>query len=122
MGNSELKLLVCNCAGTMSLDGDALSQACGRDLDIHTQLCRTGVAAFETALAGDEALLVCCTQEAPLFEEFREESGTDTNVSYVNIRERAGWSDDGANATAKIAALIAEAQITTPPARSLTLT
>jgi ferredoxin len=122
MKNSELKPLVCNCDGTMSLDGAALSRACGRDMDIHTQLCRAGVGAFEAALAGDEPLLVCCTQEAPLFEEFREESDADADVSYVNIRERAGWSEDGANATSKIAALIAEAQIITPPARSIALT
>jgi ferredoxin len=120
--NSKPTPLICNCDGTMALDGAKLSRACGRELDIHTQLCRAGVPSFEAAVSGGEPLLVCCTQEAPLFEEILGESGADTEITYVNIRERAGWSDEGGAASAKIAALIAEAGIETPPARSLTLT
>lgn len=101
------RLLVCDCNGTMPLDGEALARACagGRnavgDIEIHTLLCRTQLAKFEAALGGEHAVVVACTQEAPLFAEARAEAGVDTDICFVNIREHAGWSIDGARATPK---------------------
>ena len=71
--------------------------------------CRAQLASFKDALAGDRPLLVGCTQEAPLFEETRAEAGAEVAVGYVNIRERAGWAEEGPQAMPKIAALLAEA-------------
>ncbi len=67
-------------------------------------------------------MLVGCTQEAPLFEETRAEFGPDTPVAYTNIRERAGWADQGPAAMPKIAALLAEAALDLPPTPSVSLT
>ena len=63
------KLLVCNCEGTMSLDGKALGRACGGDgaLFVNTQLCRAQIENFRAAAAEGAPLLVACTQE-PLRE------------------------------------------------------
>ncbi|MDP1532666.1 MAG: 4Fe-4S binding protein, partial [Rubrivivax sp.] len=64
---------------------------------------------------GDE-LLVACTQESPLFLALNEQtegaaSVAERPIHFVNIRETGGWSRDGRQATPKIAALIAAAQL-----------
>src|SRR3954466_13546552 len=116
------KLLVCDCNGTMMLDGKALARACGADhLDINTLLCRTQLGNFEAALKEGKPVVVACTQEAPLFAEARAEAGLDTDIRFTNIREHAGWSDEGARATPKIAALLAEAALDIPPVPAMTL-
>jgi ferredoxin len=119
---------VCDCEGTMKFDGAALAKACGAKdaADIHTQLCRAQIGNFQNllkALGKDGGkLLVACTQEAPLFQETRADAGADElPVAYVNIREHAGWSDEAAQATPKIAALLAEAALDIPPTPAVPL-
>jgi ferredoxin len=57
-------------------------------------------------------VIVGCTQEAPLFSELAgEQSG---QLSFVNVRETAGWSNEGALAGPKMAALFAAAAETPP--------
>lgn len=123
MSTDAKRLLVCNCEGTMRLDGKALAAACAAEgpLEIHTQLCRAQFENFRSALGGDELVTVACTQEAPLFEETRADSAPGTPVRYVNIRERAGWSEEGTRAVPKIAALLAEATVEVAAARTITL-
>src|SRR5438876_1076423 len=117
------KILVCNCEATMPLDGKALAKACGAAsaVPVHHHLCRTEVGEFHRACAGGEPLLVACTQEAPLFRQLQQENHPGTAVFFTNIRERAGWSVEAGDATAKIAALLAEAAIEVPPIPSVTL-
>lgn len=121
MTDKTPKILLCNCAKTMSVDGAAIGTALGGDaLAVHTQLCRADVAAYEAALAGDQPLLVACTQEAPLFSEIAAEAAANVPVDYVNIRERAGWCEGGP-ATAKMAALVADRLLAAKPARLKTV-
>jgi ferredoxin len=116
------QVLVCNCEVSMALDGKALAKACGADAgEVHTQLCRAQIDSFRRAVAEGVPLVVGCTQEAPLFEETRAELGPDARVGYTNIRERAGWADDGPAALPKIAALLAEATLDVPPTASVSL-
>lgn len=121
------RLLVCDCNGTMPLDGKALAAACAGsrerrgDLEIHSFLCRAQLAKFEAALRQDRPVIVACTQEAPLFTEARAEAGVDTDIRFVNIREHAGWSDEATRATPKMAALLAEAALDTPAAATITI-
>lgn len=118
-----LNCLICNCEKTMPLDAAKLSKALGEDIgQIHNHLCRSQLAAYEAALAGDELLLVACTQEAPLFQEVAEEAGKPSQVEFVNIRENAGWSKDAGKAQAKIAALIQSASHGAKPARLKSIT
>ena len=121
MEASKIKLLICDCEGTMPLDGGALAKAYGGKLHVHRQLCRAELGNIEDAAKAGTPCLVCCTQEAPLFGETFDAHGAETPVSYVNIREHAGWSEEAPAATPKIAALIAEAALDIPPVRSLTL-
>lgn len=121
------RLLVCNCNGTMPLDGKALAAACAGgapsagSVEVHTLLCRTQLARFEEALRQNRPVIVACTQEAPLFAEARAEAGLDTDIGFVNIREHAGWSDEAELATPKIAALIAEAALDVPAPPTVTV-
>src|SRR3954471_22700025 len=117
-------VLVCNCEGTMPLDGSKLAAACGAPSPaaVATHLCRTGLDRFTAALeSASKPLIVACTQEAPLFDELREDSAPDASITFVNIRERAGWSDQAAESHPKIAALIAEATLPATPVSSIEL-
>ncbi|MGI9410481.1 MAG: 4Fe-4S dicluster domain-containing protein, partial [Hyphomicrobiaceae bacterium] len=106
----------------MQIDVGRLGEALGddRDLPLHSHLCRRQVAAFEAALKDGAPVRVACTQEAPLFREIAEEHDFD-DLSFVNIRERAGWCDNGSGALAKMAALIAEAGHEAKPAGLMTI-
>ncbi len=123
------RVLVCNCEQTMALDGKALGRACaaagaaGDAANIHHNLCRAELGAFQEAVAGEagDPLIVACTQEAPLFEETRQERNPEARVAYTNIRERAGWSEDAKQAMPKIAALLAEAALDVPPTPAIVL-
>jgi ferredoxin len=116
--------LICDCNKTIPLNGAALRLALGGAADagletIHTTLCRRQAGAFQRAAKGNDDLLVACTQESRLFLELNEETEgapgvAERPIRFVNIREAAGWSKDGAAATPKIAALIAAAQLPAP--------
>lgn len=108
------RLKLCNCNNTMRLDPEALRHALRADepLTVHDQLCRREIGAFQKAVTGD--CLVACTQEARLFGEVAAAAESQAELRFVNIRENAGWSDEGAQATPKIAALIAAAQLPAP--------
>jgi ferredoxin len=109
------ELLICDCQGTMPLDGTAIAKACGAtSVEMATELCGAQIDRFERALKRDAPMIVACTQEAPRFEEIRIDAGVETAIGYVNIRERAGWSAQARAATPKIAALLAEAALTPP--------
>lgn len=113
------RVLLCDCGGSMPVDGRAL----GGDAvepTVHRTLCRSQLDRFQDALKTGEPLLVGCTQEAPLFAEVASE--TDVELSFVNIRETAGWSEEGGAATAKMAALIAAAAVPVPPAKAVSMT
>ncbi|MBC7804301.1 MAG: 4Fe-4S binding protein, partial [Candidatus Parcubacteria bacterium] len=110
--NKTLKL--CNCNKTMPLDARQLAAALNTGaLTIHTELCRKESAAF-SAVLGDPDVVVACTQEAPLFSELAEGAQSHAKMKFVNIRELAGWSAEGARATPKIAALLEAAALPDP--------
>jgi ferredoxin len=122
-----MKTLICNCNGTMPLDGaglaKALAQAPGAAAEapgeVHTTLCRREAPAFQRAARSGDELLVACTQESRLFLELAEQtegapSLAERPIHFVNIRETGGWSREARAATPKIAALIAAAQLPAP--------
>ena len=119
----DRKVLLCSCENTMSVDAEKIAAALGDDAagKVHSHLCRTEIANFADALGGGEPLLVACTQEAPLFRELAAESESQASLAFVNIRERAGWCDKKTDATAKMAALLAEAVVDIKPSGSITL-
>ncbi|HEU0159762.1 MAG TPA: 4Fe-4S dicluster domain-containing protein [Hyphomicrobiaceae bacterium] len=100
----------------MPLDTAAVARGCrGAELTTARQLCRAELERFRTLAAKPEALTIACTQEAPLFEEVAAETGRAAPVTYVNVRETAGWSREASRAGAKMAALLAAAAEEMPP-------
>jgi ferredoxin len=108
MALEDKTLRLCSCNKTIAIDAAALARALGRavPITVHTELCRKEIEHFTSALKDDECV-IGCTQEAPLFAELAERSGAKAALKFVNIREAAGWSAEGAQATPKIAALLA---------------
>jgi ferredoxin len=92
----------------MPLDGSAFKRGCrGAEIVRGRQLCRAELERFR-ALAKDGApITVGCTQEAPVFRDAAAESGA--QLTFVNLRENAGWSTEAATAGPKMAALAAAA-------------
>lgn len=107
--------LICNCNQTLPLQTRSLGQALGEDLKEHTLLCRREAGAFQRAAQGQDTVVVACTQEQRLFAELAEQTeGAVAPIRFVNIRETGGWSADGAQATPKMAALLAAARLPEP--------
>ena len=107
MADRPRTVLICSCEDTMPLDGDAVSLACRGTVIEGRQFCRAELNKFRKAAADAEAIVVACTQEAPLFREVASEIEGSAPLSFVNIRETGGWSEDAAKAGPKMAALIA---------------
>jgi ferredoxin len=106
----------------MPLDAPAVRRGCGgSQVTSARQLCRAELDRYRAAVATGDALVVGCTQEAPLFSEIAEGS-PNAEVRYANIRETAGWSADAADAGPKMAALLAAAAEPAPVAPFVTLT
>lgn len=120
MAEGRKTIFICSCEDTMPLDVESVKRGCrGASIKTAHQLCRAEIDRYRAELAGtvEHPLLVACTQEAPLFSELAEEAGG-ANVAFVNVRETAGWSAEGARAGPKMAALVAAAA-EEPPAPPL---
>src|ERR1700758_3504292 len=119
MAERPRKILICSCEDTVPIDSASVERACrGADVAHGRQLCRAELNRVRDAAAGGQAIVVACTQEAPLFGEQSHE----TAMTFVNIRETAGWSKDSKAAGPKIAALIAAASEAAPDVPVVTLT
>lgn len=107
------KTLLCNCNRTMAVDSKAIAGALGMAStpQVHSEMCRQHLAAFEAAVKSGDDLLVACTQEAPLFSALHAELGGTSTIRFVNLRETGGWSDEGPQAAPKMAALLAAADL-----------
>lgn len=113
--------LICNCNRTLPLDTPALGRALGETLVEHSTLCRREAPAFQRALkdGSPEPLLVACTQERRLFTELAAQTeGAPSSelrpIRFVNLRETGGWGREGKQATPKMSALLALAQLPDP--------
>ena len=113
-------LMICSCELTMPLDATAIGRGCGGKITQANQLCGLELDRFRKALTDGAPITVACTQEAPLFREVAENS-PQAELTFVNIRETGGWSNEAAAAGPKAAALIAAAQEDMPPISLVTL-
>ena len=120
MSAASSHLLICTCEKTMPLDEQAIGRGCPARITQANQLCGLDLERYKEALADGGAITVACTQEAPLFREVAENS-PQAQLTFVNIRETAGWSNDAAAAGPKSAALIAAAGEDMPPISVVTL-
>jgi ferredoxin len=108
MAERPRTILICSCEGTVPLDGDTVRRMCrGANVIEGQQFCRAELERFRKAAADGEPVTVACTQEVSLFEEIASEAGGGSALTFVNIRETAGWSKDASKAGPKMAALLA---------------
>jgi ferredoxin len=108
MAERPRNILICSCEDSMPLNGEAARKVCrGADVIEGRQLCRAELERFRKIAAGGEPIVMACTQEAPLFEEVAGAIKDSSAITFVNIRETAGWSKDAKASGAKMAALIA---------------
>lgn len=108
----------------MPLDLAGIARGTGdAELKAARHLCRSQIDSFKTMLAaGPDQLLLACTQEAPLFQEVAQDAGFAGEISFTNIRELAGWSDQAKASGPKMAALLAASSEPMAPTRFTTLT
>jgi ferredoxin len=108
MSNPPKTILICSCEDTMRLDMAAVRRGCrNSEIADFRQLCRAQLGHFRDTAKAEGSLVVCCTQEAPRFVD--EAKGRSGKMEFVNLRETAGWSTEGAQAGPKMAALLAAA-------------
>jgi ferredoxin len=116
MPESHGNIVICSCEDTMPLDDGAVRAGCpGAKVATARHLCRAEIERFRAMAQNAGALTVACTQESALFGEVAAEAGRTAPITYANIRETAGWSDDAASAGPKVAALLAAAAEQMPP-------
>src|SRR5258705_9111744 len=120
MSAATSRLLICSCEKTMPLDAAAIGRGCTAKVPQANQLCGLALDRFKEALADGAPITIACTQEAPLFREVAE-NFPQAQLTFVNIRETGGWSNDAAAAGPKAAALIAAAGEDMPPISLVTL-
>ncbi len=113
------KLLLCDCEGTQTLNADGISSACEVNCSrVHSALCTRELAAAAEYLKSGEQVVIACGQESTVFSELAEELGVE-EPGFVDLRDRAGWSEQGADAAPKMAALAAEAMVPQPVTSSI---
>jgi ferredoxin len=100
------KLILCDCLGSQSINAETIAEASGLVCSkIYSSLCMDQVNdAAKEMTSGD--VIIACQQERATFEALAEEIEAEIG-GFVDLRDRAGWSEDKADA--KMAALAAEA-------------
>ena len=107
-----MTILICDCNQTMPLQAQTLGAVLDEKLTLHSALCRREAGDFQKAIQAGDDVVVACTQEKRLFIELAGQTERASSViRFVNIRETGGWSRDSKNASPKIAALLAVAQL-----------
>ena len=115
------RLVLCDCRGSMSLDADGLSRATGLEAAAPcAELCGRDAGVAQAAIR-DGGAVIGCAQEAARFESMAADLGADAPIT-VDLRDRAGWSDDGAAPLAKMGALVADARRAARPDRPVDVT
>ncbi|MEM7524253.1 MAG: 4Fe-4S dicluster domain-containing protein [Pseudomonadota bacterium] len=115
------KILLCSCTGTQNPDAKAIAATTGLTCSrVHDCLCGPDADLAARAIA-EGSTIVACGQEASFFAALADEVGAE-NPPCVDIRDRAGWSDDKADKTPKIAALLALAEMAAPQEKTVDVT
>ncbi|QJP16843.1 4Fe-4S dicluster domain-containing protein [Starkeya sp. ORNL1] len=122
MTSPSEQILICSCEDTVPLDADAVGRGCkGSEILTARNLCGREMDRFRVIAAADRALTVGCTQEAALFLDVSSETARANAIKFANIRETAGWSNDAASASPKMAALLVAAAEPMPDVASIKL-
>lgn len=114
-------LILCSCMGSQVIDVAQIEDAAGIKCSrLYTALCTDQISSAAKMLQ-DEAVVIACQQEQAVFTELAEDLGVDA-PGFVDLRDRAGWSDHGPDAGPKMAALAAEALLPAAQVRTVDVT
>ncbi|PQM55857.1 MAG: hypothetical protein CML39_06900 [Rhodobacteraceae bacterium] len=118
MNSQKRTLILCKCDSSMKLDSQMAKESVDADQVIETDyLCTKNVHVAEKVLSSGKETLIACQQQASFFEELSNEIALEKNttpkLTTIDIRDRAGWTDD-LTAYAKQAALLSEVKLTSP--------
>lgn len=112
------KFLLCSCEGTQNIDPAGVEAATGlRCSKLHSALCGAEGEVAAKAMADGE-IIIACGQERSFFDALAEDLQAPPPLC-IDIRDRAGWSEDEADKTPKIAALAALAQMPAPGEKTI---
>ncbi len=108
------KLLLCDCEGSQPVDAERIGSASDLECSkVHTGLCTRELGLVADFLTGEDPVLIACGQEQDVFHDLAEDLSAEA-PAFVDIRDRAGWSEQAQDAAPKMAALAAEAMIPMP--------
>lgn len=111
-------LILCDCSGSQAIDAEAISETCGTPVSkVFTALCTDQINDAAAAIQAGDAM-ICCAQEAQLFDSLSSELGVPAPAT-LDLRNRASWSDDPASKLPKMSALIAEAGLPAQPSKAI---
>ncbi|MEP0960886.1 MAG: 4Fe-4S binding protein [Roseobacter sp.] len=112
------KLVLCDCMGSQTLDPTALSNATGRACStVFSDACGSQISQTVKEIEQGD-VLIACQQQAKFFTELAEEIDADI-PGFVDLRDRAGWTAEGENPIAKMAALAAESMLETSAEKTI---
>ena len=110
-------MLVCDCLGSQTVDAAGLEKATGHACgSCYSSLCTEQIDIAAKAIA-DGDVVIACQQEAHRFIALAEDMDAGA-PEFVDIRDRAGWTDDTGDTTPKMVALIADAGLMPPAQKS----
>ena len=127
------QLILCDCLASQKIDTDSLSHLEGVTCSkVHSNLCGSESGAAAKLIAAGNAT-IACQQEHAFFEELASEiageiavetgaNPEDLTPDFVDLRDRAGWSDEGKKAGPKMAALAADAAHPMAPLKTFDVT
>ncbi len=114
-------LILCDCSDTQTIDIKALDTVGGVGCSrIHTGLCMHQTAEAAKHIESENTI-IACLQERELFQELAEELQVPP-PDFLDIRDRAGWSDEGEKAGPKMAALLSDALLEKPVEKTVDVT
>ena len=118
MNSQNRTLLLCRCGDSMKTNPQSAKESLKANSVIETDfLCTENLAIAKKELSSGNQVIIACEQQAILFKELCQEINIENKITpdciYVDIRDRAGWTEDK-NAFAKQAALLSEIDLETP--------
>jgi len=111
-------LILCDCSKSQSIDPKSFTGIDGIKCSrIHSALCTSEINDAAKWIKDGDAIFACL-QEHAVFEELADELEI-APPEFVDIRDRAGWSDEGGKSGPKMAALVSDALLDPAPAKAV---
>lgn len=117
---------LCSCEASFAPDAEAIAaglSAFGAPgaMIACANLCQREQGRLTSALAGASHITIACRQEETSLRALAEDAGYTGELTFIDVRDRAGWSSEGAQAGPKMAALMAGGKMPAPALPFLTL-